>query len=74
MAVEKVYTCDLCGDAWPRGKLTRLGVRGLDDRPEDADNVDVGPCCQDKPVSDALAIARDAREEVTNGQAPAAAG
>jgi hypothetical protein len=74
MGVRKVYGCDLCGQERDRGDLTRLGVRGLDDRPEDADNVDVGPCCQDKPVSDVLAIARDAREEVVNGKAPAAAG
>lgn len=65
MAVEKVYLCDLCGQQRPRAELMRLGVRGLDDRPEDADNVDVGPCCQDKPVSDVLAVGLDARRAVT---------
>ena len=65
MAVRKVYGCDLCGQERDRAELMRLGVRGLDDRPEDADNVDVGPCCAGKPVSDVLAIARDARKAVS---------
>ena len=60
MAVEKVYTCDLCGQTRPRGELMRLGVRGLDDRPEDAENIDVGKCCLDKPVSEVLTMAADA--------------
>jgi hypothetical protein len=67
MGVSKVYTCDLCGQPRPRGELMRLGVRELEDRPEDADNVDAGPCCWDKPVSDVLVIARDARRVAVNG-------
>jgi hypothetical protein len=67
MAVEKVYRCDLCGEFVQRAQLARLGVRGLDDRPEDADLVDVGPCCTGKPVSDVLAVARDGRQQVTGG-------
>lgn len=68
MAVSKVYTCDLCGQPAERAGLARLGVRGLDDRPEDADNVDVGPCCRDKPVSDVLALAADARRVAVTGE------
>ena len=67
MAVSKIYLCDLCGGEQPRAALMRLGVRGLDDRPEDADNVDVGPCCRDKPVSDVLAIGADMRQLAVNG-------
>ena len=67
MGVSKVYLCDLCGQPRERGELTRLGVRGLDDRPEDADNVDVGPCCRDKPVSDVVALGRDMRQLAVNG-------
>ena len=67
MAVSKVYVCDLCGQVRPRGELMRLGVRGLDDRPEDADNVDVGVCCRDKPVSDVLALGLDMRRVAVNG-------
>ena len=66
MGVEKVYTCDLCGQQRPRDQLMRLGVRGLDDRPEDADNVDVGLCCRERPVSDVLAIGLDARRAMTS--------
>lgn len=57
MGVEKVYTCDLCGQQRPQNELIRLGVRGLDERPEDAENVDVGPCCRDKPINDVAARA-----------------
>ena len=67
MAVSKVYSCDLCDQEWPRAELMRLGVRGLDDRPEDADNVDVGPCCHGKPVDDVLAVAAAARQVAVNG-------
>jgi hypothetical protein len=67
MAVSKVYSCDLCDQDWSRKEITRLGVRGFDDRPEDADLVDVGPCCAGKPVSDVIAVARDARKAVTDG-------
>ena len=63
MAVEKVYTCDLCGQPRARADLRRFGVRSLDDRPDDVYNVDVGPCCREKPISDVLAFAG----EVTSG-------
>lgn len=67
MAVEKVFVCDLCGVQCPRSELTRLGVRGYDDRPEDADYVDVGPCCQVRPVSEVITIAADMRKLATDG-------
>lgn len=67
MGVNKVYVCDLCGQPRARGELTRLGVRSLDDRPEDADNVDVGACCREKPVSAVVAFAAAERKAVTDG-------
>lgn len=63
MSVEKVYKCDLCGEFRKRDQLIRLGVRTLDDRPEDANNVDVCSTCYDKPVGDAVAIGQDMQRE-----------
>lgn len=56
MAVEKIYTCDLCGQQRPQADLIRLGIRGLDERPEEAENVDVGTCCRGRPVNDVAAV------------------
>ena len=67
MAVEKAYKCDLCGEFVHRDALRRLGVRTMNDRPEDADLVDVGPCCYSRPVSDVLGHAARQREAVING-------
>ena len=67
MAVEKVYRCDLCGEYVTRDALKRAGVRGLDDRPEDADTVDIGPCCHTRPVADLLIHAAQLRREIIDG-------
>jgi hypothetical protein len=67
MAVEKVYKCDLCGEFVERGELVRLGVRKLDDRPEDADTVDVGPCCGEKPIVDVIAHGAELRRVAVDG-------
>jgi len=67
MAVEKVYKCDLCGEFVQRDELVRFGVRWLADRPEDADTVEVGPCCGERPVIDVIAHAKRVREEIVNG-------
>jgi hypothetical protein len=67
MSVGKVFKCDIGGEICDRGDLMRLGVRAMDDRPEDADNVDV---CQEhatRPIHDALAVAAKMRAEVTGG-------
>ena len=71
MSVEKVFKCDVGGEFRKRGELARLGVRTMDDRPEDADNVDVCAEHADRPISEVLAIARDMREVTVNGE-PAA--
>lgn len=67
MAVEKVYRCDLCGEFVERGELVRLGVRRLDDRPEDADMVDVGPCCGMKALLDVIAHGAELRAVAVDG-------
>jgi hypothetical protein len=68
VAVEKVYRCDLCGEQVERGELVRLGVRKLDDRPEDADVVEAGPCCGQRPVLDVIALATRVRAEIFDGE------
>lgn len=63
MASEQVWKCDLCGEFVHPDALRRLAVRKVSDRPEAADNVDVGPECQNRPLSDVLALAADKRRE-----------
>ena len=61
MSVEKVFKCDVGGELRPRAELTRLGVRSMDDRPEDADNVDVCAEHAQRPISEVLAVAAGMR-------------
>lgn len=68
MSVERVYKCDVGGEFRVRAELMRLGVRGMDDRPEDADNVDVCSEHAGRPVSEVLAIAADMRRVALNGE------
>lgn len=67
MSVEKVFKCDVGGEFRPRGELTRLGVRTMDDRPEDADNVDVCAEHADRPISEVLAVAAGMRGRSGDG-------
>jgi hypothetical protein len=67
MATSKVWTCDLCGKPVDRADLVRLGVRTADDRPEDADVVDVGKCCASEPIGLVIKVGRDMRKAVTDG-------
>jgi hypothetical protein len=68
VAVEKVYRCDLCGEMVARDQLVRLGVRRLDDRPEDADMVEAGPCCGQRPVLDVIAHGEGLRRVAVDGE------
>jgi hypothetical protein len=68
MSVEKVFKCDLCEQHREREQLIRFGVRLMDDRPEDADNVDVCLSCRERPVMDAVLAAQDMRRLVTHGE------
>lgn len=77
MAVNtmRIYVCDLCRFEHPSGQLTRLGVRAMGDRPEDANNVDVCGTCQDRPVRDVLLFAAKLEEGTSHADsAPAAQG
>ena len=67
MSVEKVFKCDVGGEYRPRAELTRLGVRSMDDRPEDADNVDVCAEHAQRPISEVLAVAADMRGRSGDG-------
>jgi hypothetical protein len=51
-----------------RDALVRFGVRKLDDRPEDADMVDVGPCCYDRPISDVITHGQELRRVAVDGE------
>ena len=68
MSVEKVFKCDVGGEFRKRDELTRLGVRTMDDRPEDAENVDVCGEHAARPISEVLAVARDLREGGSGGE------
>lgn len=68
MSIEKVYKCDVGGEFRTRAELMRLGVRTMSDRPEDADNVDVCSEHAARPISEALAIAKDMREVAVHGE------
>jgi hypothetical protein len=67
VSVEKVFKCDVGGEYRPRAELTRLGVRSMDDRPEDADNVDVCAEHAQRPISEVLAVAADMRGRSGDG-------
>ena len=68
MSIERAYKCDVGGEFRQRADLMRLGVRTMDDRPEDADNVDVCSEHAARPISEVLAIAKDMREVTVNGE------
>ena len=68
MSVERVFKCDVGGEFRKRDELTRLGVRTMDDRPEDAEHIDVCDEHAARPISEVLAIARDLREVTVNGE------
>jgi len=67
VSVEKVFKCDVGGEFRPRAELTRLGVRSMDDRPEDADNVDVCAEHAGRPISEVLAVAAGMRGRSGDG-------
>ena len=67
MAVEKVWKCDLCGEFVGTASLRRVGVRTVEDRPDAADWVDVGPCCHDALLSVVLTQAGLQRKLAENG-------
>jgi hypothetical protein len=67
MSVDKVFRCDICGEIRQRGELVRLGARLMDERPEDADNVDVCGDCQARPIAEVVGVMASMRAEVMIG-------
>jgi hypothetical protein len=59
VAVEKVYKCDLCGEFTARETLMVVRVGMPDDRPEDAERIDVGPECRGRLVGELLTVYED---------------
>ena len=68
MAVEKVWKCDLCGEFVSTNALRRVGVRTVEDRPDAADWVDIGPECHGRPLSELLTIAAEQRRMAEHGE------
>ena len=68
MAVEKVWKCDLCGEFVHKDLLRRVAVRTVEDRPDAADWVDIGPECHQRPVSELLVLAAEQRRVTENGE------
>jgi hypothetical protein len=67
MSIDKVFRCDIGGEIRKRDELMRLGVRTMDDRPEDADNVDVCAEHAARTIAEALEVAAAMRGEVSGG-------
>jgi hypothetical protein len=55
MAVEKVYKCDLCGEFVQHHDLKVIRVGLLEDRPEDAERLDIGPECHSRLIGELVA-------------------
>ena len=63
MSIEKVFRCDVGGEHRKRDELIRFGVRRINERPEDAENIDVCDEHAARPIAEMIALFRDAREE-----------
>lgn len=68
MAIEKVYKCDLDGEFVAKDAVRRVGVRIIEDRPENADWLEVGPCCYGRPIGDLMAKAAEQRRLAEHGE------
>lgn len=68
MAIERVYKCDLCGEFVAKPDVRRIGVRITEDRPDNADWLEVGPCCRKRELGDLLDKAEEQRRLVEHGE------
>lgn len=68
MAIEKVYKCDLDGEFISKEDVRRVGVRVIEDRPDNADWLEVGPCCYHRPVRALIEKAAEQRRITEHGE------
>jgi hypothetical protein len=68
MAIEKVYRCDLDGELTTKDAIRRVGVRLTEDRPDNADWLDIGPCCYSRPIGDLIIKAAERRKAIEDGE------
>jgi len=68
MAIEKVYKCDLCGEFITKFEVRRVGVRIIEDRPDNADWLEVGSCCYERRLGDLMDKAAEQRRQVEDGE------
>lgn len=68
MAIEKAYRCDLDGEYVAREDVRRVGVRIIDDRPDNADWLEIGPCCHKRPIGDLMDKAAEQRRIAEHGE------
>ena len=68
MAIEKVYKCDLDGEFVVKDQVRRVGVRIIEDRPDNADWLEVGPCCHVRLVGDLIEKAAEQRRLAEHGE------
>lgn len=68
MAIEKIYKCDLDGEFVTRENVRRVGVRLIADRPDNADWLEIGPCCYHRPISELMMKAALQRKSVEDGE------
>lgn len=55
MAVEKNFRCDLCREVIRKDQVKVMRVETLEDRPDGCERLDIGPCCEARPIADLLA-------------------
>lgn len=65
MAVERAYKCDLCGEFASKDDVRRVLVRHVEDRPDGAAWMEVGPECHGRPIGDLLMKAVELGQEIS---------
>jgi hypothetical protein len=68
MAIEKIWKCDFDGSPIAKADMRRVGVRTTEDRPDNADWLEVGPCCYGRPIGDLIAKAAEQRRITEHGE------
>ena len=68
MAIVKLYECDLCQKRVQKEDVRRVGVRLIEDRPDNADWLLIGPCCHSQVIGVLMEKAADQRRITEHGE------